>query len=82
MPTPVDEATLPDFSALQSAARTIGGQLVAGAGAIVTLESTVYPGATADLRGPVLAAASGLGSGRRQAGVGPEGADCRASSGG
>jgi UDP-N-acetyl-D-galactosamine dehydrogenase len=63
VPTPVDDDKRPDLRALESAARTIGGYLVAGGGAIVTLESTVYPGATEDVLGPALEAASGLRAG-------------------
>jgi UDP-N-acetyl-D-galactosamine dehydrogenase len=63
VPTPVDDDKQPDLSALEAAARTIGGHLVAGGGAIVTLESTVYPGATEDVLGPALEAASGLRAG-------------------
>jgi UDP-N-acetyl-D-glucosamine/UDP-N-acetyl-D-galactosamine dehydrogenase len=58
VPTPVDRHKVPDLSAVRSACRTIGGVL--SAGAIVVLESTVYPGATEEVVGPELAAASGL----------------------
>jgi UDP-N-acetyl-D-galactosamine dehydrogenase len=58
VPTPVDQHKVPDLSAVRSACRTIGG--VMSAGAIVVLESTVYPGATEEVVGPELAAASGL----------------------
>jgi UDP-N-acetyl-D-galactosamine dehydrogenase len=58
VPTPVDRHNTPDLSAVRSACRTIGGVL--SAGAIVVLESTVYPGATEEVVGPALAAASGL----------------------
>jgi UDP-N-acetyl-D-glucosamine/UDP-N-acetyl-D-galactosamine dehydrogenase len=58
VPTPVDRHNLPDLSAVRSASRTIGGVL--SAGAIVVLESTVYPGATEEVVGPEVAAASGL----------------------
>ena len=58
VPTPVDRHNAPDLSAVRSACRTIGGVL--SAGAIVVLESTVYPGATEEVVGPALAAASGL----------------------
>jgi UDP-N-acetyl-D-glucosamine/UDP-N-acetyl-D-galactosamine dehydrogenase len=64
VPTPVDDDKRPDLRALESAARTIGGYLEAGSGAIVTLESTVYPGATEDVLGPALEAASGLRAGK------------------
>ena len=58
VPTPVDRHNLPDLSAVSSACRTVGGVL--SAGAIVVLESTVYPGVTEEVVGPELAAASGL----------------------
>ena len=58
VPTPVDRHNVPDLSAVRSACETIGG--VMAAGAIVVLESTVYPGATEEVVGPALAAASGL----------------------
>jgi len=58
VPTPVDRHKVPDLSAVRSACRTIGSVL--SAGAIVVLESTVYPGATEEVVGPELAAASGL----------------------
>jgi UDP-N-acetyl-D-glucosamine/UDP-N-acetyl-D-galactosamine dehydrogenase len=61
VPTPVDRYNVPDLSAIDSACRIIGG--VMSAGAIVVLESTVYPGATEEVVGPALAAASGLRSG-------------------
>jgi UDP-N-acetyl-D-galactosamine dehydrogenase len=58
VPTPVDRHNVPDLSAVRSASRTIGAVL--SAGAIVVLESTVYPGATEEVVGPEVAAASGL----------------------
>ncbi|HEX6112049.1 MAG TPA: nucleotide sugar dehydrogenase [Geminicoccaceae bacterium] len=58
VPTPVDRDNVPDLSAVRSACRTIGS--VMSAGAIVALESTVYPGATEEVVGPELAAASGM----------------------
>lgn len=58
VPTPVDRRNVPDLSAVRSACQTIGG--VMSAGAIVVLESTVYPGATEEVVGPELAQASGL----------------------
>jgi UDP-N-acetyl-D-glucosamine/UDP-N-acetyl-D-galactosamine dehydrogenase len=58
VPTPIDRHNMPDLSAVRSACGTIGG--VMSAGAIVVLESTVYPGATEEVVGPALAAASGL----------------------
>ena len=47
VPTPVDEAHLPDFSPLLGACRCIAGHLKDGV--TVIFESTVYPGATEDV---------------------------------
>ena len=58
VPTPVDGENVPDLSALTSACRTVGQAL--SAGAVVVIESTVYPGVTMDHCRPVLASASGL----------------------
>ena len=58
VPTPVDGHKVPDLSAVRAACRTIGGAM--STGAVVVLESTVYPGATEEVVGPALAAASGL----------------------
>ena len=62
VPTPVDPAHRPDLAAVRAACRTVGRAM--GRGAIVVLESTVYPGVTEDVCGPELAAASGLIAGR------------------
>jgi UDP-N-acetyl-D-galactosamine dehydrogenase len=58
VPTPVDRHNVPDLSAVRAACRMIGPAL--GQGAIVVLESTVYPGATEEVVGPTLAESSGL----------------------
>ena len=58
VPTPVDEAHLPDFSPLVSASTTVGAHLKKGA--IVVYESTVYPGATEEICIPELERCSGL----------------------
>lgn len=57
VPTPVDEARLPDFAPLLSASHAIGPHLKAGV--IVVYESTVYPGATEEVCIPELERASG-----------------------
>jgi UDP-N-acetyl-D-glucosamine/UDP-N-acetyl-D-galactosamine dehydrogenase len=62
VPTPVDKNHRPDLGAVESACRTIGGYLEPGA--IVSLESTVYPGVTEDVCGPLLGKVSGLAAGR------------------
>jgi UDP-N-acetyl-D-galactosamine dehydrogenase len=58
VPTPVDDAHHPDFGPLVSASEAVGTHLKAGA--IVIYESTVYPGATAEVCVPVLERCSGL----------------------
>ena len=52
VPTPIDDARLPDFSPLIGASETVGRHMKQGA--IVIYESTVYPGATEEVCIPVL----------------------------
>lgn len=58
VPTPVTKAKDPDLSYVMSAARTIGQNLKKGA--IVVLESTVYPGATEEVVKHILEEESGM----------------------
>jgi UDP-N-acetyl-D-glucosamine/UDP-N-acetyl-D-galactosamine dehydrogenase len=58
VPTPIDKANCPDLSAVVGASETVGKVLCPGD--VVVYESTVYPGVTEEVCGPVLAAASGL----------------------
>ena len=58
VPTPIDAARQPDLGPLVSASRTVGANLKRGA--TVIYESTVYPGATANVCVPELERASGL----------------------
>ena len=58
VPTPVDEAHIPDFRPLIGSSTTVGRNLKKGA--IVVYESTVYPGATEEVCIPVLERESGL----------------------
>lgn len=58
VPTPVDDAHIPDFGPLIGASDTAGANLKQGA--VVIYESTVYPGATEEVCIPVLEKASGL----------------------
>ena len=58
VPTPVNDARLPDFGPLLGASRAIGPHLKRGA--IVVYESTVYPGATEEVCIPELERASGM----------------------
>ncbi|MGV2181251.1 nucleotide sugar dehydrogenase [Rhizobium rhizogenes] len=58
VPTPIDRNRQPDLRPMISASRTVGKALKKGG--IVVYESTVYPGVTEDVCGPVLAEVSGL----------------------
>lgn len=58
VPTPVDEHNVPDLTPVVRASETVGKAL--SKGAVVVYESTVYPGVTEDICGPVLAKISGL----------------------
>ncbi|TVQ32784.1 MAG: nucleotide sugar dehydrogenase [Geminicoccaceae bacterium] len=58
VPTPVDDARLPDLGPVLAATRTVAAVLKPGD--IVVYESTVYPGATEEDCVPVLEAASNL----------------------
>ena len=58
VPTPVTKSKEPDLSYVKSAAKTVGKNLKKGA--IVVLESTVYPGVTEEIVKPILEEASGL----------------------
>lgn len=58
VPTPIDKHHRPDLSAIEAASRTVGTAMAPGA--IVVYESTVYPGVTEEICGPILAEASGL----------------------
>ncbi|HRE90617.1 MAG TPA: nucleotide sugar dehydrogenase [Myxococcota bacterium] len=61
VPTPLGPGRTPDLSAVESAARTVGSVL--SEGAVVVLESTVWPGVTEEVLAPTLAAVSGLEAG-------------------
>ena len=58
VPTPVDDAHIPDFSPLVGASTSVGKNLKPGA--TVVFESTVYPGATEEVCIPLLEKHSGL----------------------
>lgn len=58
IPTPVDDANKPDLSLVESATRTVGKNVKKGA--IIVYESTVYPGVTEEICGPILEKESGL----------------------
>lgn len=58
VPTPVDKNNVPDLGPVERASETVGHAL--GKGAVVVYESTVYPGVTEDVCGPILERSSGL----------------------
>jgi len=58
VPTPVDDDNKPDLRPVRSASKSVGAAM--GKGAVVVYESTVYPGVTEDICGPILAEVSGL----------------------
>ncbi len=58
VPTPVDDQNEPDLRPVRSASKSVGAAMTKGA--VVVFESTVYPGVTEEICGPLLAQASGL----------------------
>ena len=62
VPTPVDKNNVPDLTPVEKASETVGKVLKRGA--VVVYESTVYPGVTEDICGPILARMSGLTQGK------------------
>jgi UDP-N-acetyl-D-galactosamine dehydrogenase len=61
VPTPIDANNRPDLSPMISASRTVGPHLKQGD--VVVFESTVYPGVTEEVCGPILDERSGLRNG-------------------
>ncbi|HRG97369.1 MAG TPA: nucleotide sugar dehydrogenase [Polyangiaceae bacterium] len=58
VPTPVDKNNVPDLTPVVRSSESVGK--VIGKGAVIVYESTVYPGVTEDICGPILAKVSGL----------------------
>ncbi len=58
VPTPIDDWNRPDLTPVIKASETVGK--VIGKGSIIVYESTVFPGVTEDICGPILEAKSGL----------------------
>jgi len=58
VPTPIDSGNRPDLRPLIRASEVVGSALQAGG--LVVFESTVYPGVTEEICGPILAQTSGL----------------------
>ena len=62
VPTPIDEHHRPDLRPLVSASELIGKTVQPGA--VVVFESTVYPGVTEEVCGPIIEKRSGLKAGK------------------
>ncbi|MBZ6378694.1 UDP-N-acetyl-D-galactosamine dehydrogenase [Pacificimonas flava] len=61
VPTPVDKANQPDLGPVRGATRAVGGILKKGGPApLIIYESTVFPGVTEEICGPLLEDVSGL----------------------
>jgi UDP-N-acetyl-D-galactosamine dehydrogenase len=61
VPTPIDHNNRPDLGPMISASRSVGPHLKKGD--VVVFESTVYPGVTEEICGPILDEKSGLKNG-------------------
>jgi UDP-N-acetyl-D-galactosamine dehydrogenase len=70
VPTPIDAHRRPDLTPVEAASRTVGKVLAPGA--VVVYESTVYPGVTEEVCGPILAQVSGLSRDQFRLGYSPE----------
>ena len=70
VPTPVDMANNPDLTPVERASETVGRALKKSA--VVCYESTVYPGVTEDICGPILSRISGLSRSDFRLGYSPE----------
>lgn len=62
VPTPVTEDNLPDLAPVTGASEIVGKNI--SKGTIVCYESTVYPGVTENICGPIIAKESGLACGQ------------------
>ena len=70
VPTPVDRNNRPDLTPVVKASETVGRALKKGD--VVVYESTVYPGVTEEICGPILAKVSGLSRDEFRLGYSPE----------
>jgi UDP-N-acetyl-D-galactosamine dehydrogenase len=64
VPTPVDGENLPDLGPVRDASETVARLLDPARSPIVVFESTVYPGVTEEICGPLIESVSGLVCGR------------------
>lgn len=70
VPTPIDENRQPDLRPVVSASKSVGAVLKEGD--LVIFESTVYPGVTEEVCGPILSEVSGLAREKFSLGYSPE----------
>ncbi len=70
VPTPIDKNNVPDLTPVVRASETVGKALKKGG--VVVYESTVYPGVTEDVCGPILEKVSGLARADFKLGYSPE----------
>ncbi len=70
VPTPVDDNNVPDLTPVVRASETVAKALKKGG--VVVYESTVYPGVTEEVCGPLLASKSGLARSDFKLGYSPE----------
>jgi UDP-N-acetyl-D-galactosamine dehydrogenase len=64
VPTPVDESNQPDLSPVVGATRSVAALLDPAKKPVIVYESTVYPGVTDEICGPLIEEVSGLVRGR------------------
>jgi len=64
VPTPIDADNRPDLSPVRSATRTVAALIAPARTPTIVYESTVYPGVTEDICGPMIEELSGLKRGR------------------
>ncbi len=62
VPTPIDDLKKPDLSSILAATKTVAGAIRSGT--VVVYESTVYPGVTEEICGPLIEEISGMKAGR------------------
>ncbi|WP_420606032.1 nucleotide sugar dehydrogenase [Novosphingopyxis sp.] len=63
VPTPIDADRKPDLGAVKNATRTVAGMIDKHRHPIIVYESTVYPGVTEDICGPLIEEVAGLSRG-------------------
>ena len=65
VPTPVDENRVPNLAAIKNASELVGRALRGSSNEpVIVFESTVYPGVTEEICGPIIEEVSGLKQGR------------------